>query len=207
MAGPNRFLGSGHPDAGGFRSGQPPLLGLIESTDAGATWTLLSLTGEVDFHRLAAAHGRVYGWDATSGRFLVSGDRRTWETRSTRPMRAFAVDPGNGDHIVATGPDGISNSTDGGRTWRGVPGAPPLVTLAWDPAVGVAGVSGVGAVHRSQDGGASWQGAGRVSGTPHPLLATAEALYAAAADPGGPTGIYRSADGGGTWNLYYRDPE
>ena len=37
VVGPNHFLGSGHPDAAGFRQGKPPRLGLIESTDAGVT--------------------------------------------------------------------------------------------------------------------------------------------------------------------------
>ena len=68
VEGPNHFLGSGHPDLAGMRAGQPAQLGLIESTDAGETWTALSLSGEVDFHGLAFAHDQVYGWDAGTGR-------------------------------------------------------------------------------------------------------------------------------------------
>jgi hypothetical protein len=75
VAGPNQFLGSGHPDVQAVRAGQPPRLGLIESNDAGVTWKPVSLSGEVDFHGLAAAHGRVYGWDSGTGRFMVSMDR------------------------------------------------------------------------------------------------------------------------------------
>lgn len=37
VAGPDHFLGSGHPDVAGMQAGQPGRLGLIESTDAGAT--------------------------------------------------------------------------------------------------------------------------------------------------------------------------
>jgi hypothetical protein len=37
VVGPNHFLGSGHPDVEGLQAGQPGLLGLIESTDGGAT--------------------------------------------------------------------------------------------------------------------------------------------------------------------------
>lgn len=48
IVGPNRFLGSGHPDA--REQELPPLLGLIESTDAGRTWQPISLLGEADFH-------------------------------------------------------------------------------------------------------------------------------------------------------------
>ena len=36
VVGPDRFLGSGHPDG---RENLPPFLGLIESRDAGASWT------------------------------------------------------------------------------------------------------------------------------------------------------------------------
>jgi hypothetical protein len=61
VAGPDRFLGSGHPDAEGFRRGQPPRLGLIESTDAGVNWTSLSLSGEVDFHGLPPPTGGCTG--------------------------------------------------------------------------------------------------------------------------------------------------
>ena len=47
-------------------------LGLIESTDGGATWRTVSPRGEADFHALAARHSRVYGHSA--GRLVVSED-------------------------------------------------------------------------------------------------------------------------------------
>jgi hypothetical protein len=49
VVGPDRFLGSGHPD---LRSDLPPLLGLIRSGDGGLTWDSVSLLGEADFHAL-----------------------------------------------------------------------------------------------------------------------------------------------------------
>jgi hypothetical protein len=51
VVGPNRFLGSGHPATDDL----PPLLGLIESTDAGKTWEHVSLLGEADSHVLRSA--------------------------------------------------------------------------------------------------------------------------------------------------------
>ena len=204
VAGPDRFLGSGHPDMQGFRQGQPSRLGLIESSDAGKTWRTLSLSGEADFHGLAAAHGQVYGWDSGTGRFMTSADRRTWETRSTQPLAAFAVDPKDPDHIVGAAPDGPVDSTDGGRTWTVEPG-PLLVVLSWDVTAGLVGAGTDGALHRSDDGGVSWQASGRLPGEPQALLATGDAFYVAAADREGITGIYRSTDGGRTWRLFYRD--
>jgi len=83
VAGPDRFLGSGHPD---LRENLPALLGLMESTDRGQTWHSLSLLGEVDFHAIEAKHGQVYGYDATSVTFLVSPDGRTWQRRAQVPL-------------------------------------------------------------------------------------------------------------------------
>jgi hypothetical protein len=203
VAGPNQFLGSGHPDVQGLRRGQPTRLGLIESSDAGVTWRDVSLGGEVDFHGLAFAHDRVYGWDSGSGRFMVSADRRTWDTRSALPLASFAVDPDDAEHIVGAGPDGLVASRDGGRTWSPTQG-PTLAVLSWDRTVGLAGATPAGDVHRSRDRGTTWTAAGRLPGPPQALLATATTWYAAA-DAHGATGIYRSVNKGGTWSLYYRD--
>lgn len=60
VVGRDRFLASGHPDPRDprlRRRGRPPLLGLIESTDAGRPWSSISLLGDADFHALAAARG------------------------------------------------------------------------------------------------------------------------------------------------------
>jgi hypothetical protein len=206
VAGADRFLGSGHPDSEGFRRGQPPRLGLIESTNAGESWRSLSLSGEVDFHGLAFAHGRVYGWDSGSGRFMVSSDTKSWDPRSALPLTSFAVDPGNADHLFGAGPSGLLESRDGGRTWAATPG-PPVAVLSWDTGAGLVGITEDGAVHHSPGGGATWAPAGELSGSPQALLATTKAWYAAAADEGGTTGIYRSNDAGRNWELYYRDPQ
>lgn len=62
VVGPDRFLGSGHPELRDYTSGKlPGLLGLIESKDAGRSWKPQPLLGEADFHILAFAHGRFTG--------------------------------------------------------------------------------------------------------------------------------------------------
>src|SRR5687768_8840666 len=69
IVGPNRFLGSGHPDINEAREKNlPALLGLIESTDEGGSWQPISLSGEADFHVLRFACGRVYGYVASHDR-------------------------------------------------------------------------------------------------------------------------------------------
>jgi hypothetical protein len=202
VVGPDHFLGSGHPDVAGMQAGQPGRLGLIESTDGGATWTSLSLSGEVDFHGLADAHDQVYGWDSGTGRFMVSTDRHEWDTRSTLELFGFAVDPDDPDHIVAAGPAGLVESTDGGRTWT-ARGGPQLLTISWPAEGGLWGADPGGVVWHQA--GAEWERTGTLPGEPQALLATADVLYAAAHDDNGVTGIYRSTDDGRTWDLRYQD--
>ncbi len=206
VVGPNHFLGSGHPDAAGFRQGKPPRLGLIESTDAGATWATRSLSGEVDFHAIASSQGTTYGLDSGTNRLLASTNNTNWETRSTVKIFGFAVDPARVDHLVAGGPDGALDSSDGGRTWRSISGAPRLVALSWAFGGTLWGVDGTGGAHRSTDDGASWQTAGRVDGEPEALLATDDRLVVAAGTPDGRSAIYQSVDAGRSWQTRYQSP-
>jgi hypothetical protein len=127
VAGRDHFLASGHPAPG---DDGPSSLGLIESTDAGATWEPVSLQGQADFHVLRYAHGIAYGIDALTGQLLVSEDLTSWETRSTEPLFDFAVNPMDPDSIFGTGPSGPLRSSDGGRTWEPV-AAEPMVLLHW----------------------------------------------------------------------------
>jgi hypothetical protein len=204
VVGPGRFIGSGHPD---FREDdvRPPLLGLVESDDAGQTWERLSLHGEADFHALAAAHGQVYGYDSTSGTFMVTVDRKQWDRRSRLPMRDFAVDPADSDRIVATTEEGPAISSDGGRTWAPLPGAPPLVVLAWTASAGLYGVAVDGSVHRSVDSGRTWTRTGSAGGRPEAVAVddrgAAVSLYVAVEGKG----IVASFDGGRTFAVRYAE--
>jgi photosystem II stability/assembly factor-like uncharacterized protein len=205
VTGPNRFLGSGHPDFSDkvlYRKGRPPHLGLIESTDAGETWTALSLLGEADFHALGAAHGLIYGYNATGGDFMVSPDGKNWDRRSKLRLLSFAVDPANADHALATTETGLAATTDGGRTWRPVPG-PALAYLSWDRGGALWGTAADGTVHRSTDQGATWPAQGKLPGAPEALLVHGSDLYAAVSD----AGIFRSRDGGRTWERRYSDAD
>ncbi len=204
VVGPDRFLGSGHPDAAGMGRGDPGRLGLIESSDAGLSWSPVSLSGQVDFHGLTVVGEHVFGWDSGTGRLMVSADRVSWDTRSTLDLVSFAVDPADLDHLVAAAPGGLIASTDGGRSWAPREG-PPLVTLSWDETAGLWGAEAGGALWRLDEG--SWAQAGQLPGTPQALFATPDALYAAANDAEEVTGIYTSTDTGRTWDLRYQDPQ
>ena len=66
---------SGHPGPG---SDLPDPLGLLTSSDGGASWSSVSLLGEVDFHGLAGWEGNIAGI-ATDRGLLVSTDAgQTW---------------------------------------------------------------------------------------------------------------------------------
>ncbi len=206
VVGPDHFLASGHPDLNDNRlrkPGRPPLLGLVESTDGGQTWDPLSLLGEADFHSLVAAHGNVYGYDSTGGRFMVSADGKQWDTRSRLAMGDFAVDPADADHLVASTGRGLAESGDGGRTWEPVDG-PQLAFLSWGAEQGLWGVSPAGETYRRVDG--RWEPREALTSEPQALLVTDDELYAAVT-AGDRTQIHVSSDGGRSWRLRYSDGE
>jgi hypothetical protein len=203
IVGPNRFLGSGHPDINEAREqGLPPLLGLIESTDAGRSWENVSLLGEADFHVLRFAGERVYGYDASNDRLLVSGDRgRSWnELEKPGPLVDLAVDPGDGGRIVTASAggleEGLFESRDGGQSWKRVSKAVAL--LGWPSSDRLYLVSGGGQVFASRDGGRRLEHRGEIGGQPAALLAqSANELYVALHDGT----IKRSTDGGSSWSV------
>lgn len=201
VVGPDRFLGSGHPD---LRSGDPPYLGLIESDDAGESWSPVSLRGEADFHVLRAAGERVvgYGSDFESRRqqLLVSDDGgRTWSQRRT-PMILLdlVLSPSDPDVWLAAGANGLTRTADAGATWRKVGG--PAGLLAWAAPDALYRVLPNGLVSRSPDAGTSWEPAGEVGGQPAAFAADEDVLYAALH-----SGLIKmSRDGGATWSVRSR---
>ena len=194
VVGPDQFLGSGHPDA---RDHLPPLLGLIRSNDGGKKWTPVALLGEADFHVLRTAGPRLYGFDATQGRLMVSANGgRSWQ--QSRPPGALvdlAVDPGDSSHIVAAADGGLFASRNAGRTWRPVAGPDRVGLLAWTDALIL--IDGGGETHRSTDAGRSFDRVGRIAGRPAALASHGRDLYVALHD----NTVKVSRDGGRSWNM------
>jgi hypothetical protein len=201
VVGPDHFIASGHPDFQDpklLKAGRPPLLGLVESRDAGHSWEPASLLGEVDFHVLEAAHGKVYGFDATGSRFMVSRDRRRWQTRSTASLVDFEVSPRDDELILAATERGLMRSADGGRHWRPA-GGPAAALLEWDRPEALWAVTGDGQLWLSVDAGRTWNRRGELGGPPEALLAQAGTLYAAVHEQG----ILSSTDQAATWRTLY----
>jgi hypothetical protein len=203
VVGPNHFLGSGHPDVRDTQLYQPdrrPLLGLIESRDAGRSWQPLSLLGEADFHALQMTHGRVYGYDATGGRFMVTSDRRHWQVRSKLELTSFAVSPTDPELVVAATERGLARSPDGGRRWQPIRG-PAGLLLDWERPDALWAITEEGQLWHSKDAGRSWRQAGKINGQPEAFLAHKTNLYVAVAQ----LGIVTSTDQGRSWQVLYRE--
>ncbi|MFP5282912.1 MAG: hypothetical protein ACLGIF_05620 [Actinomycetes bacterium] len=84
VAGPNHFYASGHPGPG---VDLPQPVGLIESTDAGRSWTPLSRQGESDFHTLAASKAGVAGFDGAIRLTRWRGPARDQRNRAAALQR------------------------------------------------------------------------------------------------------------------------
>lgn len=199
VVGPDYFLGSGHPDAQQIvEEGLPPHLGLIESRDAGKTWKPISLRGEADFHVLRFLGQRVYGYDASNNRLLVSKDGgRKWEKRVIpAPLIDLATDPTRSGHVIVAAEGGLFQSEDDARTWQAVGGAPGF--LAWPSERMLYLVDGAGTVSVSADAAESFTPVGEIGGEPAALVAEGRRqLYAALHDGT----IKVSTDGGRTWAV------
>ncbi|MDZ5078222.1 F510_1955 family glycosylhydrolase [Nesterenkonia sp. HG001] len=151
-----RLLASGHPGQG---QDAPSNLGLIESSDGGATWQEVSLGGEADFHALDAAGQRVYGVDATGGdQLMVSDDGgETWQSPEAPAMAGVAVDLRDPDSVLGTTPDGPVLSRDGGQSFAALQDAPLLLAVDWAADGTLYGLDPAGGLHRSDDDGATWE--------------------------------------------------
>lgn len=193
VAGPDRFLGSGHP---GSDQGLPPLLGLIESSDGGRSWKPVSLLGEADFHVLRSARGRVYGFDSASGRLLASPDGGgSFEQRDPpEPLLDLAIDPRDPERLVAASDAGLRASANGGRTWRRLGGQ--IALLAWPTPERLFLLDAQGSVKVSADGGRRFRATGRLDGEPVALMADGQDLYVALAGA-----VLHSSDEGASWTI------
>ena len=202
IVGPNRFLGSGHPDA--RKQALPPLLGLIESTDAGKTWTPISLLGKADFHVLRSSGKHVYGYDSSNDRLLASTDEgHSWkELEKPAPAQIvdLAPDPSYPQRLVATTVGGFKQglfaSPNGGQSRKRLNDAVGLMT--WPAAKRLYLVDNRGEMLVSSNGGLTLTKRGEVGGQPAALLAVAkDDVYVALHDGT----IKHSTDGGATWTV------
>jgi hypothetical protein len=197
VVGADHFLASGHPD---LREDLPPLLGLLESRDAGKTWAKKSLLGDADFHVLRFAHGRVWGYDSTSSKLMVSGDGKRWDTRSASVVRDFAVSPDSPDVVIASNGEMLAESTDGGRTWERIDSPDGPLLLSWEKQKDLWLLNVQGLVYRSADSGRTWDKRGEFRDEPQAFLVDGDVLYGATHNE-----VLSSMDGGKSWRSIYSE--
>jgi len=192
ISGPGTFYASGHP-AGGVDLPAP--VGLIKSTDAGSTWSVLSLGGESDFHALTTSSAGVMGFD---GALRVTADGKSWSQGglSAEP-RGLSSAP-DGSKVLSTTDQGPLGSTDDGKTWAPLASAPSVFLTAWADSATVVGVTTQGNLAISADAGQTWK-------TDLATVASGQAL-SASRDKAGvleilvvtDTGVLQSRDDGAT---------
>jgi hypothetical protein len=189
VAGPDHFYSSGHPGPG---DDLPEPVGLLESTDGGQTWSVLSRAGESDFHVVAAAEDAVYAFD---GALVTSSDGRDWAPAADVAPASLAVHPDEPRTVLGTTQQGPVRSTDGAGSFAPVDGAPLLYLLSWPAAASLWAVDPEGRVHVSADAGTSWEARGEVEGVPQAFTASdADTVWVATAEE-----VVRSSDGGRTF--------
>jgi hypothetical protein len=151
ISGPGAYYASGHPAAG---VDMPQPVGLIKSTDAGATWTVLSRGGQSDFHALTASSKGVMGFDDA---LRTTPDGKTWSQGdpTVKPF-SLAAAP-DGSQVLATTEQGVLSSTDDGRTWVALKSAPVVLLTAWADAKTVVGVTPDGGLALSTDAARTWR--------------------------------------------------
>jgi len=133
---------SGHPAAG---SGLPNPLGLVKSTDGGASWTALALGGEADFHLLAAGYrsNSIYVLNAEPNSAMPkaglhhSGDEgKTWRYRSGRGVEgnsfAIAAHPIDPATVAVATDKGLFLSRDAGESFRRFDGRLAATAVAFE---------------------------------------------------------------------------
>lgn len=194
VAGPGRFYASGHPGDG---VDLPAPVGLMETLDAGKTWSVRSRGGESDFHALTSSSKGVLAFD---GALASSTDAKTWSPLAIGAEPASLAAAPDGSQILAMTTSGVLVSGDQGATWAPLPGAPQLLVAAWADNATAMGVTNTGTLAVSTDAGATWTtSAGKVD--------SVQAMAATRASDGTvevlvvtDSAIERTIDSGATFN-------
>jgi photosystem II stability/assembly factor-like uncharacterized protein len=198
VIGPRTFLASGHPG----EADALPHLGLIRTTDAGATWTTVSEQGTADFHALQPAGDTLYAFDSQTGRIRASLDAgATWRQGAQEQVIDLAANTAQPDRLYAATPSGLQVSENGGMEFEPMKAAPVLGQLD-NPAPDVlVGPDVDGRIHTSSDGGKTWRTGGSLPGPASAFTAIDRQRLLASTENGT---VYESTNGGTDFTVAFR---
>ena len=132
----------------------------------------------------------------------MTRDRQEWEDIAQLPVIDLAVDPDDPAGLLMTDGQGrllrLVNSSD----LEVVQNTPRLAFIDWPSRDLLVGVSADGAIHRSRDGGQSWQTLTPVGATPEALDITTDVWHVATT-----AGLFATTDQGRTWSPVANQPE
>ena len=153
VAGPNHFLGSGHPDP--TDPDQPVHLGLIESRDAAQTWTPVSLSGAADFHLLEQGVDALYGYIFRSSSVLRTTDQKEWDVVLPAEVSDLAPHPTTPGLLLSVTADSLVLTELNGQT-RKLPGPTGLHQIEWPTPGLLVGISTSNGLYEGTDQGRRW---------------------------------------------------
>ena len=178
---------------------------VYRSDNEGETWERFTTgLGEALINRLVySPDGTLYAVSAVSGAFRSTDRGETWEAFGSglpRPVTAVAIDTGNNDLIVGVEQAGVFRSPNGAN-WENISNGLALfvrgLAVSSDPQPVLYAGALLGGIFRSDDDGASWQGAGLRNASIFKLAVdprNRDIVYAATAE-----GIQKTVDGGANW--------
>ena len=192
------------------------------ASDGHGNFYIAGSTTSLDFPTAAAAQPQAGGSPLLRVN-PISGALQNIYSPVLATVASIAVDPSNPRSLYATSSAGLLRSTDGGNTWKALPGFPSnanINSVAVDPSNGnilYAGTSPLGAL-KSTDGGSNWIAIDNgipptsnesidINGYSHAVNSLQ--VYQIWIDPNSPevlfagnsNGLLRSTDAGASWTV------
>lgn len=188
-------------------------VGVFKTDDGGASWHERNRgMANSDVAGFAVSGQVVYAGENNRGGVYRSGDDgATWRLTATGlppdPAYNLAVSQADPDKVYAVAALGLFVTTDGGRDWEGVSTPAGVVRLAVAPSdprvvyvTTLSDVPGRYPVWRSDDGGATWQGASADLPDESVWIVSVDPTRPHVAYAGGYDSLFRTNDGGATWH-------
>ncbi len=168
------LLASGHPGSEIPPGWGSPNLGIMSSSDVGRTWEPTAFVGDKDFHSLAAdLDGTVYGLATDSIDVLTSTDAGATWAPTGGSLFAFSLAVDATGRILASTPDGLKVSGDGGVSFALMAEAPLLYQLSTSPNRQLlVGVDNKERIWVAAAGDDLWRESGRVHGMAQAIAIT-----------------------------------